>query len=166
MKLIKYLFRKFMLPSYIIISAVISVIFTFTAHCGMPVFLRMTAVTLLILLILRAWDDICDFESDSKRKRQYLSKKELIILVCTLSAAFTGVNVLFYGLTGLISIAAVGYILLMEKLPPLKAALMPLLFTFYYYANGCKIGAVQLMTFAVCFAAALAYCFIKGRIRK
>ena len=166
MKLIKYLFRKFMLPSYIIVSAVISVIFTLTAQCGIPVFLRMTAVTLLILLILRAFDDISDFESDSKRKKQYLSRKELIILACTLSVSFVVLNAVFYGFTGLISIAVLGYILLMEKLSPLKTALMPLLFTFYYYANGSKIGGVQLLTTAVCFTAALAYYIIKGKMRK
>jgi len=155
-----------MLPSYIIVSAVISAVFTLTAQDGIPVFLRMTAVTLLILLILRAWDDICDFESDSKRKKQYLSKKELIILACTLSAVFVVLNAAFYGFAGLISIAVLGYLLLMEKLPPLKTALMPLLFTFYYYANGSEIGAVQILTIAVCFAAALAYYIIKGKMRK
>ncbi len=166
MKLIKYLFRKLMLPSYIIASAVISAVFTLTAQGGIPVFLRMTAVTLLILLILRAYDDISDFEKDSKRRKQYLSRKELIILACILSVSFVVLNTVFYGFTGLISIAAVGYILLMEKLSPLKTALMPLLFTFYYYADGSKTGGVQLLTIAVCFIAALAYYIIKGRMRK
>lgn len=166
MKLIKYLFGKFMLPAYIIVSAVLSLVFTLAAGGGLPVFLRMLPVVPCLLLTLRASDDIFDYEKDGTRKTQYLGKGELIALACAASAVFVTLNVLFYGWIGFASLAAVGYIPLQEKLPPLKTAYMALLFLFYFCVNRTAFGAVQLAVTAGCLAASAAYYIIKRKVRK
>lgn len=166
MKLIKYLFRKFMLPVYIIISAVISIIFTLVAGADFSVFLRMLPVVLCLLLLLRASDDLFDYETDSTKKTQHLSKKALIILASVIALLYISLNVAFYGLIGLISIAAVVYIPIQEKLPMLKIAYMALLFLYYFYANCTALIWIHFAAAVVCLIVSAVYYIFKRKVRK
>ena len=166
MKLIKYLFYKWKLPIYAALSAVISLVLMLITSSGIAVFLRMLPVVLSLLLTLRASDDFFDFEKDIGRKTQHLNKKQLIIFGCFLSVIYVLLNMLFFGVVGLCSIAALGYILLMEKFPLLKIAYMALLFLFYIYVN---FGFPMWYHFAVivgCIVASALYYMIKRRVRK
>ncbi len=166
MKLIKYLFYKCKLPIYAAISAVISLVLIIITGGGIAVFLRMLPVVLCLLLTLRASDDIFDYEQDSGRKTQHLSKKELVIFGCVMAALYVLLNILFFGVFGVLSLAAVGYILLMEKLPPLKIAYMALLFLYYIWAVcGCLLW-YHLAVILGCAAVSALYYIIKRKVRK
>ncbi len=166
MKLIRYYFRRPILPLYAVISAVISGVFTLTAGMDKEIFLRMTAVILPLLLFIRAADDFYDFDKDRGKKAQYLERHELILLAVILAVIFTALNIFFFGLTGVIAAAAAGFILLWERMPLLKPLLMPLMFLYYYIENAVNIGIIQCMTPAVCLFAAVFYSVIKGRMKK
>ena len=166
MKLIKYLLYKSKLLIYTGLSAVISLVLMLITGSVIAVFMRMLPVVLCLLLALRASDDIFDYEKDSGKKTQYLSKKQLIAFGCSLSALYVLLNVMFFGILGLCSIAAVGYIILMEKLSPLKIAYMALLFLFYIYVNcGCLLW-YHLAAIVGCLAASALYYIIKEGVRK
>lgn len=166
MKLIKYLFYKWKLPIYAAISAVISLVLTLITNSGAEVFLRMLPVVLSLLLVLRSSDDIFDYERDSGRKTQHLSRNQLIIFGCVMAALYVLLNILFFGVFGVLSLAAVAYILLMEKLPPLKIAYMALLFLFYLYVNcGCLLW-YHLAVIVGCLVASALYYVIKRKVRK
>lgn len=166
MKLIKYLLYKWKLPIYIVFSAVISFVMALVTVGGLPVFLCMLPIVLCLLLALRISDDLFDYENDSGRKTQHLSKKQLIILCCVLAVLYVLLNILFYGIFGVLSIAAVGYILLMEKLPPLKIAYMALLFLYYIYANSGSLQWYHLTVIFGCLVVSALYYMIKRRVRK
>ena len=166
MKLIKYLFYKWKLPIYAALSAVFSLMFMLVTTGNIDVFLRMLTVVLCLLLTLRASDDIFDYERDSGRKTQHLSKNQLIIFGCTLSVIYVLLNILFFGVFGVLSLAAVAYILLMEMLPPLKIAYMALLFLFYIYVNcGCLLWYHHAVIVG-CLVASALYYVIKRKVRK
>ena len=166
MKLISYLFKKCMLPAYAAAAAVISLAFVLAAGGAAQMFLRMLPVVLLLLLTLRAADDFFDYEKDSAKKTQHLKKSGLIALACVCAAAFAALNVVFYGAKGLIILAAVGYIPLMEKLPPLKTAYMALLLLFYFWVEQTPPHWGRLAVIVGCFAASAAYHFIKRKVKK
>lgn len=166
MKLIKYLFYKWKLPIYAALSAVISLLLMLVTAGGIGVFLRMLPVVLCLLLTLRASDDIFDYEHDSGRKTQHLSKKQLVIFGCDMAALYVLLNILFFGVFGVLSIAAVAYILLMEKLPPLKTAYMALLFLYYICAVCGGVLWHHLAVILGCVAVSVLYYIIKGKVRK
>lgn len=166
MKHIKYLFYKGKLPIYAAVSAVISLLIMLVTDGGINVFLRMLPVALCLLLILRASDDIFDYEQDSGRKTQHLSKKQLIIFGFVMAVLYVLLNILFFGVFGVLSIAAVAYILLMEKLPPLKMAYMALLFLYYICAVCGFVLWYHLVVILGCVAVSVLYYIIKGKVRK
>lgn len=166
MKLIRYLLNKALLPLYVLAAAVISAVLALFSDDFLSAFLRMLPIVLSLLITLRAFDDIFDYERDSGRKTQHLSKRALIIFACVMSAAYVLLNLFFYGLWGALSIAAVGYILLMEKLPALKTAYMALLFLYYFRLNCESLGAVQLAVCAGCLAVSAAFHIYKLYRRK
>ena len=166
MKLIKYLFYKCKLPIYLAAAAVFAFVLTLITDGGASVFLKLLPVVLALLMTLRASDDYFDYEKDSGRKTQHLTKKQLVVLGCALAALYVMLNVSFYGILGLLSLIAVGYILLMEKLPLLKTAYMAILFLYYIYLScGCVLW-YHLIVILCCFAASALYDLIKRKVRK
>lgn len=166
MKLIKYLFRKFILPIYVIISSILALIFTLATAGKFPLFLQMLPIILCLLLTLRASDDVFDYENDLLTKKQYLNKLELTIFACLTAAVFVLLNFMYYGIKGLVSIAALGYILLQEKFPLLKTSYMALLFAFYFYVNCSSLNTIHLAVTVACFAASTVYYIFKRKVRK
>lgn len=166
MKLIRYLFRKMLLPCYILIAGAISAIFMLAANGGWSELLRMLPVVLLLLLMMRAADDYFDYEKDSERRTQHLSKRALILLFSICAAVFVTINILFYGAFGTISLAAVLYILLMDKLPLLKLFFMALLFLYYFFMNCAVVGVLQYSVSAACLIISTVYCLVKRKVRR
>jgi len=166
MKLIKYLFRKFILLAYIIISAVISSVFGLVCGDGFNVLLKMFPIVLSLLLMLRVSDDIFDYEKDSANRKQYLSRTELAVFGCVIAIIFVVMNILYYGVIGIVSLVAVGYIGFMEKFPPLKIAYMALLFLFYFYVNDTALNFAKLAVIIGCLIVSAVYYIIKRKARK
>lgn len=155
-----------MLPVYIIVSAAIAIIFVLASDVKMAAFGRMLPSVLCLILTIRAADDIFDYEKDAQRKTQPLSKNQLIIFGCVCAAAFVLLNTAFYGAIGLLSLAAIGYIIIQEKFEILKIAYMALMFIFYFYANCISIGKTQLIVISGCLIISAIYYFIKRKVRK
>lgn len=169
MKLIRYLFNKAMLPLYTIAAAVIAAVIALFSDEFLSVFLRMLPIVLSLLVTLRTFDDIFDYKFDRGRKTQHLSIRALIIFACVMSVAYVALNVLFYGMRGAVSVVAIGYILLMEKLPVLKMAYMALLFLYYFRINCHRLGVLHLAVCAGCLVASAGfhiYKLYRRRVRK
>ncbi len=166
MKLIRYLMNKAMLPLYLLAAAVIAAVLALLSDGFIPSFFPMLPIVLCLLIAIRVFDDIFDYEKDSTRKTQYLSKKELIILCCVISAVYVILNNLFFGIFGALSIAAIGYILLMEKLPVLKMLFMALLFLYYFRLNCERVGAMHIAVCVGCIAVSALFYFYKLHKRK
>ncbi|MBQ7132388.1 MAG: hypothetical protein IJO29_07420 [Oscillospiraceae bacterium] len=166
MKLTQYLFRKFMLPIYVIVSAAISIIFILASNAGITAFGRMLPSVLCLILTIRIADDIFDYEKDAQSKTQPLSKNQLIVFGCVCAAVFVLLNTAFYGAIGILSLAAIGYIIIQEKLEILKIAYMALMFIFYFCANCISIGKTQLIVISGCLIISSIYYFIKRKVRK
>ncbi len=165
MKLIKYLFNKFMLPIYAAAALIFSMVPVLISGGGIPLLLRLFPIILCLLVAVRAGDDIFDYEQDSARKTQYLSRRELIALFASVSLLYVVLNVVLFGACGVISPAAVGYILLMEKQPLIKLLYMPLLFVYYFFLSG-ELGLLQLAVSAAFLAVSAAYYLFKRKVRK
>ncbi len=166
MKLIRYFLNKAMLPLYILAAAVMSMVIALFSDELLTAFLRMLPIVLCLLIALRAFDDASDYEKDSGRKTQHLSKRGLVILAWTMSAVYVLLNILLYGMWGAVSIAAVAYILLMDKLPVFKTAYMALLFLYYFRLNCTGIGIAQLAVCAGCLAVSAVFHIYKLHRRK
>ncbi len=165
MKLIKYLFNKWMLPIYAAVAAVFALVFALLAG-GLPVFLRMLPIAFLLLWTLRATDDISDYEHDSIRKTQHLTRRTLVVFAAVTAVLFTVLSVLFFGARGLMSLAAVAYILLMERFEPLKILYLPLVLICFFWIIAGGLNAVQIAVSAGCMLASLAYFVYKRKVRK
>ncbi len=165
MKLIKYLINKKMLLIYIAGALVISAVFGLMAW-SVSGFLRLIPITFCLLLIMRACDDISDYEADSTHKTQYLSKRSLAIFTCVLSVCFVLLNLLFFGWLGLICTAAIAYILLMERAELLKIPLMALLVAYYFCMVCGGLGWIQISACACCLLISAAYFLYKRKVRK
>lgn len=166
MKVLKYLFRKGMLPLYCLASAVISFVFSCSTGGGESVFVRLLPMVLCILLLLRGLDDHADFEKDAGTKTQHLSKQGLLMLILLAAVCFISLNLLFYGAKGFFSLAAVGFFLLMQKLPLLKTFCLMLAFLYFFCLEGVNIGVMQIMVLLGCGAASLIFHMLKRRKRK
>lgn len=166
MKVLKYLFRKGMLPLYFLASAVISFVFSCSTGGGGSVFVRIFPMVLCILLLLRGLDDHADFEKDAGTKTQHLSKQGLLMLILLAAVCFISLNLLFYGAKGFFSFAAVGFFLLMQKLPLLKTFCLMLAFLYFFCLEGVNIGVMQIMVLLGCGAASLIFHMLKRRKRK
>ena len=166
MKVLKYLFRKGMLPLYCLAAAVISFVFSCSTGGGGSVFLRIFPMVLCILLLLRGRDDHADFEKDAGTKTQYLSKQGLLMLILLAAVCFISLNLMFYGAKGFFSLAAVGFFLLMQKLPLLKTFCLMLAFLYFFCLEGVNIGVMQIMVLLGCGAASVIFHMLKRRKRK
>lgn len=166
MKALKYLFRKGMLPLYCLTAAVISLVFALCAGGEITVFLRLLPMVLCILLLLRVLDDHADFEKDAGTKTQHLSKRGLLVLILLAAVGFAALHLLFYGAAGFFSLAAVGFFLLMQKLPLLKIFCLMLAFLYFFCLEGVNIGVMQIAVLLGCGAASVIYHMLKRRKRK
>lgn len=166
MKLIPYLMNKAMLPLYLLAAAVIAAVLALLSDEFISSFFPMLPIVLCLLITIRAFDDIFDYEKDSTRKTQYLSKKELIILACVMSAVYVVLNVVFFGFWGAFSLAAIAYIIIMEKLPVLKMLFMALLFLYYFRLNCERVGAMHIAVCVGCVAVSALFHFYKLHKRK
>lgn len=166
MKVLKYLFRKGMLPLYCLAAAVISFVFSCSTGGGGSVFVRIFPMVLCILLLLRGLDDHADFEKDAGTKTQHLSKQGLLMLILLAAVCFISLNLLFYGAKGFFSLAAVGFFLLMQKLPLLKTFCLMLAFLYFFCLEGVNIGVMQIMVLLGCGVASLIFHMLKRRKRK
>lgn len=163
MKVIQYWCRKGMTAVYLAAAAVIAAVFAAADGRGVPVFLRMLPAVYCLLLLFRTADDWFDYEKDSGRKPQPLSKKQLICMFCVLSVICVLLHVLLFGCKGLFVLAAVVLILLTEKIPLLKPVYLAGMFLFYFALNGTVPGIRQL---AVCIGGLLASVLYAGVKRK
>lgn len=155
-----------MLPIYALISAVISLVFVFTTQMTAFGLVYMIPIILTLLFMIRIYDDISDFEKDEESKEQPLAKKELIILGAVLTIIFATLNILSFGLFGLISLFVPVYIVLEEKITFLKALFLPLMVIYFYFASCTDIRLVQAVVIGVSVLFAVAYILIKRRKRK
>ncbi len=166
MKLILYLLNKAMLPIYLAVSAVISAVIAVFGEAFVGIFLRCLPCVVLLLLLIRACDDIGDYEADSGRKTQHLSKRVLMVFAAVLAVMYIAADILLFGVWGTLSVLAVLYLPLMDRLPVLKSLYMPLLFLMYLRLNDISVGIPEIAAAAGCLAAALLFHIYKLHRRK
>lgn len=149
---IRYWCRKGLAAIYLAAAVLFALLFAWQGNAGIPCIIRMTALSWCLMLMLRAADDLSDYEQDRGRKTQYLSKKQLAVMLIVLCAAFITMHLLFFGISGLMCVAAICYIPLMNRVWAVKPTFLPLLFLMYDLLNGTGFGLRQI---AVCIAVLL-----------
>ncbi len=122
MKVLKYFFKKGMLPVYLLLSIALSLFIPFIVGSAFSHWLVLCIFSLVMLL--RFTDDFFDFEKDRARREQYISKKALLVFMITSSVLFVVFNVLCFGSWGLLSALFVLYSLAEEKIELLQSFLM------------------------------------------
>lgn len=141
MNIIKYFIYHFHLLIYAIASAIFSLLVaTITNNFNIEAILRLFLVALILSNIMRIADDIYDYAKDRRaRKKQYLTKRELIILQICLFVIFMAFNVLFYGAIGLLSLLLLGVVIIWERLQFCKIIFMSLCCAVYSYLLGGQV---------------------------
>ncbi|MBQ8921251.1 MAG: hypothetical protein IJ060_03700 [Oscillospiraceae bacterium] len=163
MKLIRYWCRKGLAAVYLAAALLMALLFAWQAGAGMPCVLPMTALSWCFMLMLRTADDCFDYEQDRGRKKQYLRKNQLLLMLCVLGAVLVLLHLWFFGMPGLICLAAVGYIPLMNRFPVIKPAFLPLLFAMYDLLTGTGFGLRQAAVFAAMLMLAGSYALYKRK---
>ncbi len=125
MKLLKYFFKKGMLPIYAAIGILFGGAVAYVTDSKISVFFILSVFCLA--LFLRFTDDIFDYERDKGKKPQHLTKITLCLLALAAALLFTVFNVIVFRLLGFLSIIFVLYALAQEKFVILQG-----FFAFFY----------------------------------
>ena len=114
MKIINYFLKDFKFIIYLFGALILSLLFGVMTNTGCIGFYRLLLPVFCILFILRLNDDINDYEKDKERKKQYLSKKQLVLTEIFLCCIFLFTNIFLFKLKGIYAVFIVIYILLLE----------------------------------------------------
>lgn len=170
MKVLRYLWMSGRLLFYIAFSAVISLLMSLILwnSGGVLLFVKLFALALPIILLLRFADDFFDYEKDKEKKEQPLSRRGILIIMLIVGAIFIILNVLFYSLLGLCSIFILAYILVQQKAEFLKIFFMTLASAHYFCFNRTDdMPILPICIFlAVCLILSAAFYFFKMKRAK
>lgn len=167
MKVLRYLWQGKKLLFYIAFGAVISLaMWLILWDTGnVLLLLKLFALSLLLIVLLRCADDYSDYEKDAGRKEQPLSKRGILFVAIVVAAVYLLLNVLFYLLLGLCCLIILGCILLQQKVQFLKTLFMPLVSAYYFYLN--RTGNLPIWVIgvylAVCLMLSVAFYIFKRR---
>lgn len=152
-----------MAAGYLAAAAFIAAVFAAADGNGMSVCLRMLPVVFLLLLLFRTADDLFDYEKDSGKKPQPLTKQELTGMFCVLSMLCAALHLLLFGIAGLTCIVIIVLIPIAEKLPPVKAFYLAGAFLYYFALNGTVIGIRHLLESTACLLVSAVYAAVKRK---
>lgn len=125
---------------------------------------EMFLISLCTLFLLRILDDYFDYDTD--RKEKILTRKQLRDAGIVLGVLFVVLHVVFFGVTGLLSILIILYLVMMDKAEILKVFLLTLLTAFYLSQYiGFRHGPT-LIILLVCLTVSVAFYFYKTGRRK
>ncbi|MCQ2417808.1 MAG: hypothetical protein MJ071_08370 [Oscillospiraceae bacterium] len=164
MNLIRYWSRKGYWAIYLCVSVVITLMIGLSSAEKKETFLRMLPVCYGLLLMLRTLDDIYDYEKDRSCKVQDLTKRQLQIMLCVLSVLWTLLHVWIWGMSGLISVGIIAYVLFMEKCRFLQPLLLPAAYAIYLHLNGISVSITVWIVSAVLLL--LSVLFFIWKVRK
>ena len=166
MKYLNYFVKQRFAITYPIAAICLSLIVSFFIRQDFFLSGILVLPLVCILIFMRTYDDVCDFEKDRGRKKQYLGKSGLIFLSILSGGAFIISNAMIFGLTGVLSIFFILYILTWQKLPLMKLFFAVLLY-FYYYKSGDGNNAVLLGGGGTLFILLpLVYYYLKRKLKK
>ncbi len=118
MNFIKYLLNNFIILIYLLISCLAT--FTISLVSFEKFDTKIFFTLLLYFLIMRVTDDIFDYEKDREIKKQYLNVKNLMILNGIFILLNIVLNILFYGVSGIINIGIILLIILGKRIKLLQ----------------------------------------------
>lgn len=121
-------------------------------------------IVLSNLYILRLLDDYCDFGTDTKEK--ILSKKSIKYLMIVLSIVFLLLNIVFYNVSGLVSLAILLYMILENKFEIMKVLLLffESLYFICMYNSLNTVGAIIYLGCCIIFSTCF-YIFKRRKIK-
>lgn len=137
MRVLRYFWFGGKLLFYIAFGALISLFMALILRDlgGFLLFCRLFALSFSLIMLLRISDDYFDYEKDGAKKEQPLKKRELLIILISVAAVYTAVNVCFYSLYGLCGLIILLYLFAQQKAEVLKVFFMPLASACYFYLN-------------------------------
>lgn len=160
MNVIRYFLYRYTVVIYPLAAAIISLIISL-AVWDFSMFGKVILPFTGLLFALRIQDDIYDYDRDKAKKKQYLTKKQLIFTDAVMWLILIVSNVLSFGVMGLLAILIPAYTFLWEKFPPLKVLFAPLVFLYYVLPTTDMPIPISLMEAAICGCASAIYYVIK-----
>lgn len=163
MRIVRYWSRKGLAAVYLAAALLLTMLYTWQADLRFADALRMLPVIFGYLLLLRTADDWFDYKKDSGKKTQHLRRQELLVMFGCISLMMLLLHLYLFGLSGICCLAAIAYLLLMNRAAVLKCPYLALLFALYDLLNGTAYGGKQAVICLSCLFISAVYAVIKRK---